>query len=249
MDILEPITNWAITLASSHTVQRQPRRRFQVRNSHISSQEESPVVPRRPTGPRHPLRATVPTVPDPVIPRTNQARPGEPVYPSIYPAGPSNPTIPSNPVARQHSTSSDEAHFLETQPRDLHCHLPEAIFVSEQLPTRTPRELDVFKHHCRLQYEQFPQETLLLASPLTRARDITTSPLNFQNFLWRSKTTLTYFGILEEYQWIRRQQRTNQPDRAILRPAYEVFYPWNETTWKVTLLHRQPVNERQTRPH
>src|SRR6266702_5629757 len=120
--------------------------------------EEQRPVPAPPrTIPRHP--------------RINQATPSEPVYLSIQEV----------PVARQHSTSSDKAQFLETQPRVFHCHLPKTIYVSEHLPTRTPQELNIFKNHCHIHNQAHPQESLVLELPLTLARDITTSPLNFQN--------------------------------------------------------------------
>ena len=172
-----------------------------------------------------------------MIPRINQADPTAPVYPTIR--GPAiHVPRPRNPVLRhQTDTSSDEANYLGTQDQPLFCHLPETIYVSEGLPTRKPRELQAFKEHCRLQYEQ-SRATLVLEQPLNRLREYTTSPLNFQNLLWRSRTTVTYFGIFEEYHWIRRQTRAHVPDRAVLQPAYKVHYTWTDGGWTVTRLPR-----------
>lgn len=143
----------------------------------------------------------------------------------------------TNPPVHQHSTSSDEAQFLETQPRQLHCYYPEAIYIADHIPTRSPRELTAFKDHCRLQYN-VNQTTLVLNHPLSRIREITSNPLNFQNLLWKSRITIDYYGIHEEYQWIRRQTRTGTNDTAIWQPAYRVFYAWVHDGWNITRLPR-----------
>jgi len=230
---LEPITNWAINLATNTQTRRTRNHRFRARNTPLSSPEERRPEGQGPIPRQSEEQRPVPTSQrtTPRHPRINQATPSEPVYPSIQEV----------PVARQHSTSSNEAQFLETQPRQFHCHLPKTIFVSEHLPTRTPRELNVFKNHCYIQQQAHPQESLVLELPLTLARDITTSPLNFQNLLWKSKTTLSFYRIFEDYCWIRRQQRLNRPDQAILQPAYQVHYKWDQHGWTVTRLthHRQ----------
>jgi len=144
------------------------------------------------------------------------------------------PARPVNPAPPQHTTSSDEANLLQTQ-EPLFCHFPEAIYVSNLLPTRTPRELDQFKRHCCLQYDTHRQ-TLLLERPLDHVREITPNALTFENLLWRARTTVAHFGVTEEYFWIRRQVRRHIIDRAILVPAYKVFYAWDSASWHTTIL-------------
>ena len=204
-------------MASQNTNQRyrnrRPRPQFNARNSHLSSPEHISVVP------------------NPDIPRVDLANQRRP--PLIRPI----PVYPQQPAARQHSTSSEEAQFLDTQPTQLHCYYPEAFYIADHVPTRTPRELRQFKEHCRLQY-QAQRNTLVLDLPFSRVHEITSNPLNFQNLLWKTHTTLTHFGITEEYQWIRRQIRIGIPDNTILRPAYKVFYPWNTDGWNVSHLPR-----------
>ena len=166
------------------------------------------------------------------------------MYPTIRGPLLHNPvTLGQNQSTRRASTSSEDADFPGAPGAPVFAHYPEAIYVAEDLPTRKPRELRAFREHCRLQYER-DRVTLVLDQPLERLREYSTSPLNFQNFLWRSRTTVGYFGITEEYHWIRRQIQRNGPDRAILQPAYRVHYTWNEGGWTVTRLPRNhPVNE------
>ncbi len=79
---------------------------------------------------------------------------------------------------------------------------------------------------------------LEITHPIENIWQITNTPLEFQNLLWRSKVLVTHFGIYEEYQWIRRQYRPNYPERAILQPAYKVFYSWTSSSWSVSRLPR-----------
>ena len=230
------VIEWAINLASQDQPNypsastRQHRRRGQ-RFSPQNQPLASPVTP--------------------VIPRVNQSNHREPVYASIQPTvqgrNPSSqrPIAPERRATAPPTTSSEEATFLATD-TPFYCYYPESIYVSDHLPTRSPRALQAFKEHCRLQFVQVHQP-LLLQQPLERAREITPSPLNFQNLLWRSSVTVSHYGIFEEYHWIRRQQRPHAPDRAILQPAYKVFYGWQTDGWSVSRLPRTPVNEPRTR--
>ena len=215
------MVDWAINLASQNNQRnyRPPQRQNQ-RLTHQSPPIASPLV-----------------ILNPDIPRINQANSSEPVYPSVR-----GPQV-SSPTPRQRSTSSEDEDFLDTQV-PAYCYYPETIYIGEGLPTRSPRALRAFKHHCRLQYDQ-SRVTLVLDQPLDHIREFTSSPLNFQNLLWKGRTTVAHFGIFEEYYWIRRQTRPNVPDRAILQPAYKVHYHWNNDSWSVTRLPRiHPVNER-----
>ena len=139
------------------------------------------------------LQSQPPVIPDPVISCINQANQAKPIYPTVR-----GPPVPV--PARQHSMSSEEADFLETHV-PAYCYYPENIYLGDALPTRTPRTLQAFKNHCRLQYDQ-GRVTLVLDQPLDHLREFTSSPLNFQNLLWKGRTTVTHYSIFEEYYWI-----------------------------------------------
>jgi hypothetical protein len=149
---------------------------------------------------------------------------------------PNQHQLPPLPFAEQ-SSSGEEAHRLPSQALELHCYYPENIYVSSVLPTRTPRELQNFHEHCRQQYTSYSGLEVVFNHKLDQALGITTSPLNFQNLLWRTRIVLTPSGILEEYYWIRRRIRANSTDRATLEPAYNVAYPWNSDGWIVSRHH------------
>jgi hypothetical protein len=212
---LENITDWAINLASQHSQNNRRGRHFRPQNN-------------RPT-PHSPTLASPLVVPNRDIPRINQALPSEPEFPSI------RQTLVPPLLVREHSTSSKEARHQRLPENQAYNHLPEAIYVSDSLPTRKPQELQVFKQHCRLQFNQ-SQTTIVWNQPLECLREISSSPLNFQNLLWKNRITVTAYRIIEEYHWIRRQIRHNIPDRAILQPAFRVEYWWNESGWTVKCL-------------
>ena len=143
------------------------------------------------------------------------------------------------PITQQISTSSKEWQYQGTPNQQPYCYLPESLYISLHLPTRKPRELTIFKEHCHLQYNHHCQ-ALVLAHPLDRIHEITTEPLNFVNLLWRSKTTVSHFGIFEEYQWLCCKIQPHHPDRVIWQPAYQVFYPWDSKGWNISRLVNDP---------
>jgi hypothetical protein len=73
-----------------------------------------------------------------------------------------------------------------------------------------------------------------LNHPLVETRQITSSALNFENLLWKSRTVVLNSQVVEEYQWIRCLARTRHSDKAYLEPAYKVTYQWNQDGWTVT---------------
>ena len=131
-------------------------------------------------------------------------------------------------------TDSEESHYVPVQARELHCHYPEKIYLSSVLPTRTPRELQNFQHHCQDQYRTGSGQEFVYEFSLRDLREITTSALNFQNLLYRNQVILTASGIIEYYARIRRNTRMNSTDTAYLEPAYEVSYTWTQSSWVVT---------------
>jgi hypothetical protein len=241
---LDNVIEWAIELASqqhpnypqasSSRRNRRCRQRFSPRNSPIAS-IEAPVVP----------SPVPPVIPNLDIPWINPVSQREPVFASIQPTvqgrNPSRSIAPETCATVQPTTSSEEATFIATE-GPYYCYYPELICVSDHLPTRSPRELHTFKEHCRLQFQQL-QNIIVLHQPLECAREITPSPLNFQNLLWRSTVTVSHYSIYEEYHWIRRHQHPHVLDKAILQPAYKVFYGWNTDGWSVSRLPQNQVNE------
>jgi hypothetical protein len=185
-------------------------------------------------------------VPNRDIPRINQANRTEPVYPSISgerqihaPVAVHAPRPVPAPVV-EHTSESEETRFVPPRPTELHCYYPEAIYVSSVLPTRTPLELHEFRQRCRTLLEESPAQTgSTLSHPLQHSRSITTTPLNFQNYIWRTRTRISQVGIIEEYHWIRRHSQRGRIDKAVLEPAYQVFYDWVAEGWTVT---RSPNN-------
>ena len=138
---------------------------------------------------------------------------------------------PSEPIIEQ--TSHDTLPG-RTVLSELICYYPEQIYVSSVLPTRTPRELQEFQTHCQYLLTAAGGREIVYTHPLREVLNISTSALNFQNLLWKSRTTVTSAGIEEEYQWIRRRIRQDTVDRPILEPAYNISYPWNDDGWTVS---------------
>ena len=202
------------------------------------------------TGPSSSSRTQLPSVipiPIPTVPLINQSNPSEPVYSSISrfyrnreptpeprhvswtPARDNLPHVPYNQVS---------VHQIPVQTQDLHCHYPEEIFVSSVLPTRTPRELRYFQDHCWNIFQNCNGQESAFSHDLEKSRQITTSPLHFQNLLWRSRVIVNSDGIVEEYYWIKRRTRPDRPDRPYLEPAYSVISPWFGSFWHTEQLER-----------
>ena len=112
----------------------------------------------------------------------------------------------------------------------LHCHYLEKIYLSSVLPTRTPRELQSFQHHCQEQYQQGSGQEFVYEFSLQDLREITTSALNFQNLLYRNQVILIASGIIEYYARIKRNIRINSMDTAYLEPVYEGSYTWTQSS-------------------
>lgn len=138
------------------------------------------------------------------------------------------------PVVEQSSSSEEILHRLPSRARELHSYYPETIYVSSTLPTRSSQEITEFLTHSRILFQDRAARDVVINHPLEKAYEITTSPLNFQNLLWKAKVTISTSGIYEEYSWIRRRPNATRPDRAILVPAYSVQYQWNTESWTVT---------------
>jgi hypothetical protein len=131
-------------------------------------------------------------------------------------------------------------HQISVVSQESYPYLPEEIYLSSVLPTRTPRELRNFQEHCWSIYQHQEGLDVIYDQGINRIRGITSSPLHFQNLLWRSRTTLNLEGITECYCWIRRKIRPANTDRVYLEPAYQVNTPWSEFQWTVSRLQQHP---------
>jgi len=174
-------------------------------------------------------------VPNRDILSANQANPNEPHYPAIsgYSPRPNQVNVaPRAPVLPIIEHSSDEVEIRTVPASELHAFYPEYTFLSGTLPTRNYRELVQFFEHC--QNLIIGQSIVHVNHPLARLQDITNTPLNFVNFLWRVQVTITHSGIVERFSYIRRRVRRGQPDRAILEPAFDISYTWSSHIWTVT---------------
>jgi hypothetical protein len=129
---------------------------------------------------------------------------------------------------------------LRQRIKKLYCYYPEEIYLLSVLPTQTPRELRHFQEHCFRIYQHQEGLNIVYEHGINRIRQITTSPLNFQGLLWKSKTTLSIGGITEYYCWICRHTRANNVARVNPEPAYQVDYDWTESLWTVGHLARHP---------
>ena len=241
---LENVIDWAINLASRQNTNNQPRLR-RTRRTRVATPHPAAAVasPSRDTSSSDPI---IGVVPNRDILRINQAGPSEPIYPSINPerqifapVAVHAPRPTPAPVV-EHSSESEEVRFVPTRANELNCYYPEALYVSSVLPTRTPLELNEYRLHCRTLLRDSPNQTgVTLSHPLHHSRSITTSPLNFSNYLWRTRTRIGQVGIIEEYHWIRRHSRRGQVEKAVLEPAYQVSYNWTTEGWTVI---RSPTN-------
>jgi hypothetical protein len=144
------------------------------------------------------------------------------------------PTLP-NPESPHSQTSEEERRYLLTDPVQFFFP-PETVYIAPVLPTRSPKALTSFKAHCRLQYNNFREGAFEVVLPVNLAYQFTPDPLVFQNCLWKTRTLITFFGIFEEYHWIRRHHRN--PNQIFLARAYKITYPWDSDGWNVTRLIR-----------
>ena len=175
----------------------------------------------------------------------NQAAPSEPIFPAVTqfytndPRPTRNPSLLPDRNNLQHRTPPPiDAHQIPATSQELHLHIPEDLYVSSVLPTRTPRELRHFQDHCWKIFAKHNRRPCHFFHGLDESRRITTSPLHFLNFLWRAAIIVDDHGITEEYHWIKRRTISHRPDIPYLQPAYAITYPWTGLFWKVTQLDR-----------
>ena len=185
-------------------------------------------------------------IPIPVLP-INQSTPLEPVYPAVsryYDRRTPTPEprhvswTPARENLAHVTQTHTNVHQIPVQIQDLHCHHPEEIYLSSVLPSRTPRELRYFQDHCWSIYQNRRGLETVFHHDLDESRQITTSPLHFQNLLWRTRTILSVNDITEEYYWIKRRTHIDRSDRPYLEPAYSITYPWVGIFWNTAQLER-----------
>ena len=191
------------------------------------------------------LSPATPAAEEPVTLPINRAGPGEPLFIAV--TRPETEPVYQFPQAQprewihrefrpviERTTNSKANHNISIQAQELHCHYPEKIYLSSVLPMRTPRELREFQRHCRDKHDRQSGLEVIYSHSLYDLREITTSPLNFQNLLYRTCIILTSSGIIEIYAYIKRNPRAQSTDRAYLEPAYKVSYTWATNSWVTT---------------
>ena len=164
---------------------------------------------------------------------TNQARSGEPMFPSIQ------NLVPVYPQREEPRVSSrEEIVFTPPPPQRIqaqavHAFYPEQIYITSVIPMRSPAVLREFRHHCITQLMNQTQQSHLCDHDLREIDHITTSTLHFQNLLWRQSVNITHNNITESFSWIRRCHLQGRPDQAYLEPAYQVTYLYGRNEWTV----------------
>ena len=232
----------SLATSSSNPPTRRPRRprRSSTAPAHTSDSQRTLVSERPPTPiPRNHtfLAPAVEVLPAPIarnpdIPLINQANEEEPHFPSL---------IDDRSPRFRTLVEVDEDDITPRSPVEpLFCYYPEYLYIGATLPTRPPQELAEFLRHCRVVLNNNSGLDVNLNHPLTEARQITTSALNFENLLWKSRTLVSASQVIEEYQWIRRLVRAHKADKAFLDPAYRVTYLWNQEGWTVTRFFANP---------
>jgi hypothetical protein len=176
-------------------------------------------------------------IPNPDITQPNRPQPAAPPINRFYDQNPS----PDRPDVFQ---DLSDPHTTPSQEGKLHPYYPENLYISSVLPTRTPKDLRHFQAHCWNIFHARPRSNFIHG--LDESRNITTSPLHFENLLWRYAIILHDQGITEEYYWIKRDRKRHRPDRPRLEPAYAVNYPWTGTAWTTAQLDRLQRNLPQT---
>ena len=175
----------------------------------------------------------------------NQANASKPIYPSVNqfytnrPRPTRNTSLLPDRNNLQHATPPPtEPHQIPVRSQELHYYIPEDIYVSSVLLTRTHRELQFFQDHCWKIFSQHNRCPCHFFHGLDESRRITMSPLHFVNLFWRSAVIITEHGIVEEYHWIKKRSPHNRPDIPYLQSAYSITYPWVGVSWNVTILDR-----------
>ena len=242
---LENIIEYVIRLASEdRTTQVSRPRPLRRRNTQVTRNRPRtphPSPPQRPSEITREDRSRTPSppsstpriIPNQDIPLINQRIQGSPAFPSIH------TTVRPFVAFAERTPSSDDTHNIRLRARRLDCYYPDGEYLSKVLPTRDHQELLAFQQYCFDQYQNSAGQDLIYNHGIERIYEFSTSPLNFENLLWRTKITLAPAGIIEEYAYIRRHSRNNGPDRTYLEQAFIVNYPWTTDGWTVTQVIRR----------
>ena len=99
------------------------------------------------------------------------------------------------PIQRTHSLGAVEVTGFPPRP-----FLPEHIYLSTTIPSRSRDEQLAFLRHCHyLRYLQQGHSSYGITHTLTELHLLTPSPAVFIRFLWRYKIYINQNGILEDY--------------------------------------------------
>jgi hypothetical protein len=242
---LENIIDYVIRLASENrTTQISRPRPLRRRNTQVTRNRPytpHPSPPQRLSKITGEDRSQTPSPPSSAprvitnqdTPLINQRIQGAPAFPSIH------TTICPFVAFAERTPSSNDTHNIRLRARQLDCYYPDGEYLSKVLPTCNHQELLAFQQYCFDQYQTSAGQDLTYNHGIEQIYEFSTSPLNFENLLWRTKITLGPAGIIEEYAYIRRHSQNNGPDCTYLEQAFIVNYPWSTDGWTVTQVIRR----------
>ena len=175
---LENVIEWAINLASQ--TRRNPRnRRERIATPHPSP----PVLPREEvqSSSSSSRRSQVQANQRNQSRRLMQRERNPVTYPSPLDAVCRN--LYQDERRQVIPVSSDKIIFT-SRDQVLYCYLPEQLYISSIIPTRSPQELQEFKNHCFSIFESTNHQPVQRTHTLQEVRQLAPSPLNFEGLLW-----------------------------------------------------------------
>jgi len=186
------------------------------RNHSAPAQDPQAFAPSNERGRTH-LRQTMPLLERAV----HSPLPPIPVYPNI--------STPSHQIVSEDNIHPrDFDHIVGTPFQPF---LPEDTYLAKATPTRNQEELHIFKKHCLYLLQHHPD--IHIDHLFMDLFKVTPHPIVFNGFLWKYRTTITNYGILEDYRLIDSEHTT---ESTCLSKQCTVFYSWEGSSYTVTLI-------------
>jgi hypothetical protein len=127
------------------------------------------------------------------------------------------------PIRRTHSPGAVEVTSFPPRP-----FLPEHIYLSNTIPSKSRDEQLAFLRHCS--YLQQGRPSYAITHTLMELHLLTPTSATFIGFLWRYKIYINQNGVLEDYQVI---VADNQGTR--LEKRFTVFHSWDGRGFSVNI--------------
>jgi hypothetical protein len=106
--------------------------------------------------------------------------------------------------------------------------LPEHIYLSNTIPSRSRDEQLAFLRHCG--YLQQGRPSYAITHTLTELHLLTPTPATFIGFLWRYKIYINQNGVLEDYRVI-----VTDNQGTHLEKRFTVFHSWDGRGFSVDI--------------